>query len=42
MFTDGVRFKNAPQSPFYKKGRLGVSLDIENYCTLRLIFNRKS
>ncbi len=21
---------------------LGVSLDIENYCTLRLIFNRKS
>lgn len=21
---------------------IGVSLDIENYCTLRLIFNRKS
>lgn len=22
MFIDGVRLKNAPQSPFYKKGRL--------------------
>lgn len=42
LYLSSFNHEHAPECPMYRQlsGNEGVSLDIKNYCTLRLLFNQ--